>query len=181
MKNICFTLKCCCSNRFNRYFRCSGSELKFEDEVTSLQLQVNKLRTLGVNKIIALGHSGFTVDQDVAKKVRGVDVVIGGHTNTFLFTGEEVNTAVKPFSCITFIFNICLMSIFSWCCSCSCKLSLFISYMLDVHTWFRKQNLSVWVILLVIDSFTLLLTPFVSASWVFAPEREETLSLETRG
>lgn len=55
--------------------------------MTSLQLQVNKLQTLGVNKIVALGHSGFTVDQDIAKKVRGVDVVIGGHTNTFLFTG----------------------------------------------------------------------------------------------
>lgn len=66
----------------------AGAHLKFEDEVTSLQLQVNKLQTLGVKKIIALGHSGFTVDQDVAKKVRGVDVVIGGHTNTFLFTGE---------------------------------------------------------------------------------------------
>lgn len=65
-----------------------GAHLTFEDEVTSLQVQVDKLLTLGVNKIIALGHSGFTVDQDIAKKVRGVDVVVGGHSNTFLFTGE---------------------------------------------------------------------------------------------
>ncbi|XP_044026072.1 5'-nucleotidase [Siniperca chuatsi] len=64
-----------------------GPHLRFEDEVNALQLQVNKLQTLGVNKIIALGHSGFTVDQKIAKKVRGVDVVIGGHSNTFLFTG----------------------------------------------------------------------------------------------
>lgn len=55
--------------------------------MASLQRQVDKLQTLGVNKIIALGHSGFTVDQDVARRVRGVDVVIGGHTNTFLYTG----------------------------------------------------------------------------------------------
>ncbi len=48
---------------------------------------MDKLITLGVNKIIALGHSGFKVDQYIAKKVRGVDVVIGGHTNTFLYTG----------------------------------------------------------------------------------------------
>uniref|UniRef100_A0A3P9AU01 5'-nucleotidase n=1 Tax=Maylandia zebra TaxID=106582 RepID=A0A3P9AU01_9CICH len=52
-----------------------GPHLQFLDEVTSLQVQ-----------IIALGHSGFTVDQMIAKKVRGVDVVIGGHTNTFLYT-----------------------------------------------------------------------------------------------
>lgn len=65
----------------------SGPDLQFEDEVTALQPQVDKLITLGVNKIIALGHSGFKVDQYIAKKVRGVDVVIGGHTNTFLYTG----------------------------------------------------------------------------------------------
>lgn len=53
----------------------------------ALQAQVNKLETMGYNKIIALGHSGFDVDQQIAKRVRGVDVVIGGHTNTFLYTG----------------------------------------------------------------------------------------------
>uniref|UniRef100_A0A671UQG0 5'-nucleotidase n=1 Tax=Sparus aurata TaxID=8175 RepID=A0A671UQG0_SPAAU len=78
-----------------------GPHLEFEDEVTSLQLQVNKLQTLGVNKIIALGHSGFTVDREIAKKVRGVDVVIGGHTNTFLFTGSppssEATAGPYPF------------------------------------------------------------------------------------
>ncbi|XP_040916864.1 snake venom 5'-nucleotidase-like [Toxotes jaculatrix] len=71
-----------------------GQHLKFEDEVEALQVQVNKLKSLGCNKIIALGHSGFDVDQDIAKKVRGVDVVIGGHTNTFLYTGKPPSTEV---------------------------------------------------------------------------------------
>ncbi|KAM3602252.1 uncharacterized protein V6R79_000687 [Siganus canaliculatus] len=71
-----------------------GPHLQFQDEVTSLQLQVDKLTTLGVNKIIALGHSGFTVDKDIARRVRGVDVVIGGHSNTFLFTGPAPSTEV---------------------------------------------------------------------------------------
>lgn len=53
----------------------------------ALQIQVDKLETLGYNKIIALGHSGFDVDQRIAKRVRGVDVVVGGHTNTFLYNG----------------------------------------------------------------------------------------------
>ncbi|KAM9156279.1 5'-nucleotidase [Pangshura tecta] len=64
-----------------------GKDIYFEDEIEALQPHVDKLTTLGVNKIIALGHSGFTVDQKIAQKVRGVDVVIGGHTNTFLYTG----------------------------------------------------------------------------------------------
>ncbi|XP_067469649.1 snake venom 5'-nucleotidase-like [Thunnus thynnus] len=71
-----------------------GQHLKFEDEVKELQVQVDKLETLGYNKIIALGHSGFDVDQDIAKRVRGVDVVIGGHTNTFLYTGKPPSTEV---------------------------------------------------------------------------------------
>ncbi|XP_034436533.1 5'-nucleotidase [Hippoglossus hippoglossus] len=71
-----------------------GPHLSFEDEVDALRLHVDKLRTLGVNKIIALGHSGFTKDKDIAKRVHGVDVVIGGHTNTFLYTGTPPSTEV---------------------------------------------------------------------------------------
>uniref|UniRef100_A0A672ZAK6 5'-nucleotidase n=1 Tax=Sphaeramia orbicularis TaxID=375764 RepID=A0A672ZAK6_9TELE len=71
-----------------------GPHLDFEDEVSAVQLQVDKLQTLGVNKIIALGHSGFTVDKTIAAKVRGVDVVIGGHTNTFLYTGPPPSSEV---------------------------------------------------------------------------------------
>ncbi|KAF7246890.1 Snake venom 5'-nucleotidase [Varanus komodoensis] len=78
-----------------------GQDLVFEDEVVALQPQVDKLTTLGVNKIIALGHSGFTVDKRIAQKVKGVDVVIGGHTNTFLYTGappsDEVPAGDYPF------------------------------------------------------------------------------------
>ncbi|XP_043923465.1 5'-nucleotidase [Protopterus annectens] len=70
----------------------SGPHLIFEDEVTALQQQVDKLKTLGVKKIIALGHSGFETDKLIAKNVKDVDVVIGGHTNTFLYTGTPPST-----------------------------------------------------------------------------------------
>ncbi|KAM4693320.1 5'-nucleotidase [Discoglossus pictus] len=71
-----------------------GPDLVFEDEITALQPQVDKLLTLGVNKIIALGHSGFETDKLIAKKVKGVDVVVGGHTNTFLYTGAPPSNDV---------------------------------------------------------------------------------------
>lgn len=41
-----------------------------------------------MTKIIALGHSGFEMDKLIAQKVKGVDVVVGGHSNTFLYTGN---------------------------------------------------------------------------------------------
>ncbi|KAL7381533.1 hypothetical protein ABVT39_007402 [Epinephelus coioides] len=71
-----------------------GPHLKFEDEVTSVQLQVVELQKQGVNKIIALGHSGIDVDKEIAKKVSGVDLVIGGHSDTFLYTGSPPSTEV---------------------------------------------------------------------------------------
>ncbi|KAM8777156.1 5'-nucleotidase [Rhynchonycteris naso] len=78
-----------------------GPNLVFEDEITALQLQVDKLTTLNVNKIIALGHSGFEMDKLIAQKVKGVDVVVGGHSNTFLYTGnppsKEVPVGNYPF------------------------------------------------------------------------------------
>lgn len=67
----------------------SGPFLQFEEEVSALQNEVNKLTTLGITKIIALGHSGFDTDKEIAKRVKGVDVVVGGHTNTFLYTGTR--------------------------------------------------------------------------------------------
>ncbi|XP_008004708.2 5'-nucleotidase [Chlorocebus sabaeus] len=78
-----------------------GTNLVFEDEITALQPEVDKLKTLNVNKIIALGHSGFETDKLIAQKVRGVDVVVGGHSNTFLYTGnppsKEVPAGKYPF------------------------------------------------------------------------------------
>lgn len=69
--------------------RYSTGSLKFDDEVTSIRAEVTNLQGQGVNKIIALGHAGFSVDKRIAREVAGVDVVVGGHTNTFLYTGNQ--------------------------------------------------------------------------------------------
>ncbi|KAF6364998.1 5'-nucleotidase ecto [Rhinolophus ferrumequinum] len=78
-----------------------GTNLRFENEITALQFEVDKLKSLNVNKIIALGHSGFEMDKLIAQKVKGVDIVVGGHTNTFLYTGnppsKEVPAGKYPF------------------------------------------------------------------------------------
>ncbi|XP_071112386.1 snake venom 5'-nucleotidase-like [Haliotis cracherodii] len=66
-----------------------GQNLKFEDEVVAVRREVDSLTSQGINKIIALGHSGFDVDQRIAAEVNNLDVVVGGHTNTFLYTGDH--------------------------------------------------------------------------------------------
>ncbi|VDI25537.1 5'-nucleotidase [Mytilus galloprovincialis] len=68
-------------------FVSNPGNLIFLDEVTSIRTQVAILQNQGVNKIIAVGHAGFKVDQKIATEVDDVDIVVGGHTNTFLYTG----------------------------------------------------------------------------------------------
>ncbi|KAG8582144.1 hypothetical protein GDO81_007938 [Engystomops pustulosus] len=81
-----------------------GPHLIFEDEITVLQHEVSKVLTLGVNKVIALGHSGFETDKLIAQRVSGVDVVVGGHSNTFLYTGTPPSNDV-PVGNYPFIVN----------------------------------------------------------------------------
>ncbi|KAJ8023884.1 5'-nucleotidase [Holothuria leucospilota] len=64
-----------------------GPNLVFNDEIQSVQAAVNELIDAGVNKIIALGHSGYDKDIELAKNIVGIDIIVGGYTDTFLYTG----------------------------------------------------------------------------------------------
>ncbi|XP_061379082.1 protein 5NUC-like isoform X5 [Danaus plexippus] len=63
------------------------NDVEYIEEVEALQEEVQKLKKEGVNIIIGLGHSGYLKDLEIAKKVDGLDLIIGGHTNTFLWNG----------------------------------------------------------------------------------------------
>lgn len=54
------------------------------DEIASIKEEAQKLRDEGVKIIIAVGHSGFNKDKEIAKQVSLVDVVVGGN-NHILF------------------------------------------------------------------------------------------------
>jgi len=69
----------------------TGPTVKFNDIKASIRAEVNSLQRQSVNMIIAVGHAGFTVDKMVAE-IDGVDVVVGGHSDTFLYTGNIILT-----------------------------------------------------------------------------------------
>ena len=60
----------------------------FNDILPCVRQSVSELQDQGVNKIIALGHSGYSFSQQVAE-IPGVDIVIDGHSHTFLYTGKS--------------------------------------------------------------------------------------------
>lgn len=62
--------------------------VKITDELESVKAEVEKLKKSGIEFIIALGHSGLGMDKKVAESVDGIDAVIGGHSHSYLFSGE---------------------------------------------------------------------------------------------
>ncbi|WP_271948004.1 bifunctional metallophosphatase/5'-nucleotidase [Ruegeria faecimaris] len=72
-----------------------GPNITFSDPVPAVQAEVDKLTAEGVNKIIVLSHSGYAVDQRVAQETTGVDVIVGGHSNTYLSNVSD--KAVGPY------------------------------------------------------------------------------------
>lgn len=69
----------------------SLSGITVDDEaqtIKELQEEVDKLKQQGLNKIILVSHSGNTFEKEIAKKVSGIDVIVGGHSH-HLITGVE--------------------------------------------------------------------------------------------
>merc|ERR1712012_825494 len=52
----------------------SPGKVNFLDEVESINKEAQKLKAKGVNIIIALGHSGFEKDKEIAKSVPDLDL-----------------------------------------------------------------------------------------------------------
>ena len=66
-----------------------GPNVIFTDPVGAVQAEVDKLTAEGVTKIIVLSHSGYVVDKEIAAGTTGVDVIVGGHSNTYLSNSSE--------------------------------------------------------------------------------------------
>ena len=62
------------------------------DEVKGVRDEAERLKQQGVNILIAVGHAGYLKDMEIAEKVPDIDVVVGGHTNTFLWNGTYVRS-----------------------------------------------------------------------------------------
>lgn len=61
-----------------------GDNIIFTDAITAVQAEVDALTQQGVNIIILLSHSSYAIDKEIASNTSGVDVIVGGHDNTYL-------------------------------------------------------------------------------------------------
>lgn len=72
-----------------------GPNITFSDPVAAVQSEVDALTAQGVNKIIVLSHSGYALDRRIAAETTGVDVIVGGHSNSLLSNVQD--GAVGPY------------------------------------------------------------------------------------
>lgn len=73
-----------------------GPNVIFQNEVDALQADVDELTEQGVNMIIALTHVGLPVDIAIAEAVSGIDVIVGGHSHTYLSASDEDRAGPYP-------------------------------------------------------------------------------------
>ncbi|KAI8896163.1 Metallo-dependent phosphatase-like protein [Globomyces pollinis-pini] len=69
--------------------------LPWVDPAVTTQKYVDELRSKGINRIIAVSHNGYAEDQDLAKRTKGIDLIVGGHSHTLLSNDPKVIAAGK--------------------------------------------------------------------------------------
>lgn len=77
-------------------FPSNWGKLKFLPEVQAVKDEVAKLKAEGINIIIVLSHCGLDVDREIAKNAGDVDIIVGGHTHSFLYSGENPPGPDRP-------------------------------------------------------------------------------------
>lgn len=71
-----------------------GPNLRFTDPVPATQQAVVELLARGVKYIVVLSHLGYLQDQELARRVTGVQVIVGGHSHTLL--GQTPFPELRP-------------------------------------------------------------------------------------
>lgn len=68
--------------------------VKISDQFAACKKQVAELKKAGADVIVLLSHSGIKEDREMAKKVKGIDVILGGHDHISTATPEIVNNII---------------------------------------------------------------------------------------
>lgn len=70
-------------------FRSNWDNVNILPEVEAVREEVAKLTAEGIKIIIVLSHCGLEVDREIAKHGGPIDIIVGGHSHSFLFSGDN--------------------------------------------------------------------------------------------
>ena len=80
-----------------------GNKIKFNDIASSVKTVVAELEKQNINKIVVLCHDGYEADKVLASQVDGIDVIVGGHSHTYLSNNppdQDKDKALGPYPTI---------------------------------------------------------------------------------
>jgi len=60
-------------------------DVQFLDQCEAARRAVDELKKQGADVIVAISHSGVDEDRELAREVPGIDVIVGGHSETVLY------------------------------------------------------------------------------------------------
>ncbi len=66
------------------------SDTRFIDPIEATTKAIKELEQKGINKIIVITHLGLPFDQELVRKIDGIDIVVGGHTHNYIGPGSPI-------------------------------------------------------------------------------------------
>jgi len=70
------------------------ADLSFLDPVSVMPEMIGRVRVEGAGLVIVLSHLGLDADQELARKVTGIDVIVGGHSHTAMTEPLRVDDTI---------------------------------------------------------------------------------------
>jgi 5'-nucleotidase len=85
----------------------NSGEMEFQSEVKAAQSVIDSLKAKGINKIVFLTHIGVSRDMELASKVDGIDVIVGGHSHSLLgnFDNLGMGRSETPYAKVVYSAN----------------------------------------------------------------------------
>ncbi len=71
-----------------------AAPVEFEHSEEVIQHIVNVVRSKGVDLLILLSHSGLDEDKNLARLIKGIDIIIAGHCHTALFQPVHIGNTL---------------------------------------------------------------------------------------
>jgi 5'-nucleotidase len=72
-------------------------KLSFTNEAQAVREEAEKMKAAGINIVIVLTHCGLDRDREIARLAGpNIDIIVGGHSHSFLFSGENLPSLDKP-------------------------------------------------------------------------------------
>ncbi|XP_077555709.1 protein 5NUC-like isoform X6 [Haemaphysalis longicornis] len=78
-------------------FLSNPGSVRFMDDMKSIRREAAWLKRKGVKIIIAITHLGYSRDVELIRNITDLSLVVGGHSNTFLYSDPYMLSVLEPY------------------------------------------------------------------------------------